>query len=488
MELVSALDAREKLRQIIIDKGLKWGEGLLKNKIPKWIFDLREVLLTPEGSKLASVVLYEKLKDVEFDMVGGPSIAAEPLTSFLLMHFYEHGRPISGFIVRKQPNDFGLRKKIEGPLKKGINVVLIDDSINSGSGLADSVDALKHEGCNIVKILTLIDFYYSGHKKLVEQGYDVESIFSLEDFGLEENRTYPYGTLKVKEIKSADGKDSIIHALNEYLDGEVSDVKLCGNSALVAYADGSVACLQLDKHASKWHLELGESITVPIVIDWDNAIVCANSGLRMARIFLISKESGRIVNTINTKGKISIAPLPHKDFFLVGSDDNKLHCVGNKQNSVIWELRLEGNLASSPAVDDDGMIFLNTTEGFICAVDFRGTIIWKRRIGTTSYSSPLVFSDTLVTLSGNNVLFCLDKYNGKIKWLYEMKNKAHDFEAISSKIYVGCANGYLVALDAKSGAFLECFKLFDQDIKKINAYADGIMVKDGDGKSYTIGA
>ena len=55
-------DAKEKLRQLILNNGLKWGEGLLKNgNVPKWIFDLREVILTPEGSRLASHLLYEKI-------------------------------------------------------------------------------------------------------------------------------------------------------------------------------------------------------------------------------------------------------------------------------------------------------------------------------------------------------------------------------------------------------------------------------------------
>ena len=110
-------EAIEALRKLILNKGLKWAEGFFPNgEKAKWMFDLREILLTPEGSRLAALLIYEKIKNIGFDMIGGPSIAAEPLVAALVLHFYNEGRSISGFIVRKQPNEFGLRKRIEGPV------------------------------------------------------------------------------------------------------------------------------------------------------------------------------------------------------------------------------------------------------------------------------------------------------------------------------------------------------------------------------------
>jgi len=192
-ESISILDAKERLRKLILNNGLKWDEGLLRDiQIPKWIFDLREIILTSEGSRLTSLLLYEKIKNLDFDIVGGPSIAAEPLVASLIMHFYKEGRNISGFVVRKKPNNFGLRKKVEGPIKGGNKVILIDDAINSGFNLLDSVNELKQQGCDIVKIITIIDFLKSGNEKLKEGGYDIDYIFDLEDFGLEINKTYKY--------------------------------------------------------------------------------------------------------------------------------------------------------------------------------------------------------------------------------------------------------------------------------------------------------
>ena len=112
-ESVNIKEVKERLRELILNNGLKWGEGLLNDgQIPKWIFDLREIILTPEGSQLASALLYEKIKNLDFDIIGGPSLAAEPLVASLVMHFYKQVIIVPGFFVRKQSHDFGLRKKI----------------------------------------------------------------------------------------------------------------------------------------------------------------------------------------------------------------------------------------------------------------------------------------------------------------------------------------------------------------------------------------
>ena len=59
---------------------------------------------------------------------------------------------------------------------------MIDDALNTGRGIIDAVDSINKLGCQIVKIITLLDFMKSGHDKLIEEGYDVDCIYSLKDF------------------------------------------------------------------------------------------------------------------------------------------------------------------------------------------------------------------------------------------------------------------------------------------------------------------
>lgn len=488
-ELLNIKEVRERLRQIILNEGLNWNDGLLPDgKIAKWMFDLREIFLTPEGSNLTSFLVYEKLKELEFDMIGGPSIAAEPLVASLLLHFYKKGRCSEGFIIRNKPTNFGLRKKIEGPVKKGKKVVLIDDSINSGLGLADSINALKQEGCDIVKILTIIDFCKTGRNKLSEGGYDVDSIFSLEDFGLDLNKHYQYNRVnKLTEIKITDGKGKILEKLNKILGEEILDFQTYKTLILVAYKEGSVYCFNQDNYEVKWNLEFGEQITAPIIVDEDMAIISASSGLKRAILFFVSIEDGKIIGSINTKGKINSAPLLHKNFCFLGSDDKKFYCVDKREKRILWTFQLDSGLSSTPAIDNNlETIYFNTIEGYVYALDFAGKLIWKKHLSNKFFTSPLVFEDSVITNSEFNIIFCLDKNNGKIKWFNELKNKAFSINVLFNELLVGCANGYLILFDVKNGKLMECFKLFNQDIKEININNGRLIVKDEDGKNYFV--
>ena len=250
--------AKERFRELILNSGLKWNKGLNPNGyVPRWIFDLREIILTPEGAKLAAKLIYDKIKDLDFDAIGGPSLAAEPLVASLLMHAYDQNRHVSGFIVRKEPNNFGLRKKVEGPIKTNQKVVLIDDALNTGRGMLDAVESISKQGCQIVKIVTLLDFLKAGHDKLLEQRYDIGYIYSLEDFDLELNEAYKYEEIK-ELVEVQDKSIQMLNEIKDSLDDEIVDFQSHGNLLVVALKNGSVWCFDRETSIVKWHLDLGE--------------------------------------------------------------------------------------------------------------------------------------------------------------------------------------------------------------------------------------
>lgn len=484
----NSLNAKEELRQLILNNGLKWGEGMLKNgNVPKWIFDLREVILTPEGSRLASSLIYEKIKDIDFDAVGGPSIAAEPLTASLIMHFYNKERKVNGFIVRKQPNNFGLRKKVEGPVRRGDKVVLIDDALNSGNSKFDAIEALNREGLQVVKIVTLLDFFKSGHHRLKEEGYSVDYIFTPEDFGLEMNKTYNYRKLSpLTEIKKTDEKENVIRKINQVLDNEISDFKLHGNLILATFKDGSVFCFNQKDYSVKWSLELGESIPAPIFIDGDVALISASSGLKRSKLFFISVEKGNILKTINMSGMICSAPFLYENNYLLGSDDKKLYCIDKKTMKINWSFETDGAVNTNPAIDTiTDTIYIGSADGYVYALDLSGKLQWKKHIGKIK-SNPLLNGNKLIVSSDINVIFCLDKNNGNLFWFHELKNEANDLKISGSRLIAGCNQGYMLNLDLDTGRVLDASKLSNKNIKMIEIKENKLIVGLENGKSYTV--
>jgi len=52
--------------------------------------------------------------------------------------------------VRSKPKDHGLENLIEGDLQPGMKVVVIEDLISTGSSSLKAVEAIRHDGCEVV--------------------------------------------------------------------------------------------------------------------------------------------------------------------------------------------------------------------------------------------------------------------------------------------------------------------------------------------------
>jgi len=52
--------------------------------------------------------------------------------------------------VRSKPKDHGLENLIEGDLQPGMKVVVVEDLISTGSSSLKAVEAIRHDGCEVV--------------------------------------------------------------------------------------------------------------------------------------------------------------------------------------------------------------------------------------------------------------------------------------------------------------------------------------------------
>lgn len=483
MQLTDIESKKERFKNLIFKKGLKWEEGLSPDGFtPKWIFDLREVILEPEGAKLAASLVYDMLSGTDFDAVGGPSLAAEPIVASLLVHSFSQNMDIAGFVVRKEPNNFGLRKKIEGPVMPGQKVILVDDALNTGRGIMDAVDHINRMGCKIVKIITIIDFMKSGHYRLLEQGYDLDSIFSLNDFDLELNETYKFGD--INELKEAKGKKSqMLDAIKDSLEGAIVDFQMHESSLMVALDNGSVWCFDTATSVIKWSLELGESIFAPMLVDGNRLIVSAGSGMKRSLLFLIDVETGKSIGHIGVKGRVYSAPGVNDQFYLIGTDEKKLYCL-DKRLEVAWTFQANEAVRIRPLLDDDSMYFCSD-DGLVYALDFGGSLKWKIHCGKANIP-PVIFENFILLKSEKEVIFCLNKHDGSVAWFFELKNKGLDMKLIGRYVAVGCVLGYLILLDIHSGEIRKTLKVSNENIKKIEANRDELLMELEDGKIYSL--
>lgn len=182
MELPSFAEARAELGKLLRAKAYLPGPVVLSSgKESRYYFDTRRVVLSSQGAFLAARVLWEKIKILPVNTVGGPALGADPLLGALAVLSYFEGLHYDFFIVRKESKKHGTRKQIEGSLLKSSSskVLLIDDVLTTGTSLLGAVKAVQNEGAKILKAIVLIDREEGGKENLAQEGIPLETIFTM---------------------------------------------------------------------------------------------------------------------------------------------------------------------------------------------------------------------------------------------------------------------------------------------------------------------
>jgi orotate phosphoribosyltransferase len=100
--------------------------------------------------------------------------------------------------VRPEPKEHGLKNQIEGNIKNGSNVVVIEDLISTGKSSLNAIYALKSEGYNVMGMLSIFSYNFQfANKKFEDENI---SINSLSDYNSLVNLIQSEGTLDSNEI------------------------------------------------------------------------------------------------------------------------------------------------------------------------------------------------------------------------------------------------------------------------------------------------
>ena len=101
--------------------------------------------------------------------------------------------------VRPEQKEHGLKNQIEGNIKNGSNVVVIEDLISTGKSSLNAINALKSEGYNVMGMLSIFSYNFQfANKKFEDENI---SINSLSDYNSLVNLIQSEGTLDSNEIR-----------------------------------------------------------------------------------------------------------------------------------------------------------------------------------------------------------------------------------------------------------------------------------------------
>ena len=171
---------------LVRDKALKFGDfTLASGKKAKYYLDGKQVTLDAMGSRLVGEGILDLLAGELPQAVGGMSIGADPITAAVVTMAGVRGLPLSGFMVRKEPKGHGTERYIEGPVKPGDRVAIVEDVVTTGGSSLAAIDRCEQFGLVVTRVIAIIDRLEGGAQAFAQRGYPFASLLSIRDFGIE---------------------------------------------------------------------------------------------------------------------------------------------------------------------------------------------------------------------------------------------------------------------------------------------------------------
>jgi len=151
----------ERLKYMIATMAFQFSEKpifkLVHGGMSSFYFNCKKVTLHPEGQFLIGNLIYHQIADLNVDGIGGLTLGADPIALAVSYTSWLKGASIYPFIVRKEPKDHGAMSQIEGNLKPGQRVVVVDDVVTTGESTIKAIKACLNAGLEVCKVIVLVD-------------------------------------------------------------------------------------------------------------------------------------------------------------------------------------------------------------------------------------------------------------------------------------------------------------------------------------------
>lgn len=184
------MSQREKLIEVIKARSFLTSEEpvfkLTSGKMSKVYFDLRLTTLSPEGQFLIGNLMLSKLKELGLKPkgVGGLTMGADPVSTATAYASHLDGEQIEAYVIRKEPKQHGRGLQIEGNVRKGDAVVVVDDVLTTGGSTIKAIEISRVHGLDVLAAVVLLDRQEQNGKENVEAiGVKLHSLLTMEDFG-----------------------------------------------------------------------------------------------------------------------------------------------------------------------------------------------------------------------------------------------------------------------------------------------------------------
>jgi len=169
-----------------------WKRGrfrLASGRESDFFIDCKQVILTAQGHRLVGEALCDAILDAlgadGVDGVAGVALGGCPLASAVSLTSVLRGVRGGGWdalYVRKEAKEHGTARRVEGRLRQGHRVALVEDVLTTGASSRAAIEALRAEGYTVDMVFALVDRCEGAPAALAALGVTATSLFTRGDF------------------------------------------------------------------------------------------------------------------------------------------------------------------------------------------------------------------------------------------------------------------------------------------------------------------
>jgi orotate phosphoribosyltransferase len=164
-------EMKERLIAIILERSFKYSDNppftLVSGLKSNYYFNCKPTTLDPEGMNLIGSLVFEMLVDSGVTAAGGMTLGADPIANAMSVISFQKGRPIKSFIVRKDIKDHGIKSAVEGNVRSGEKVAILDDVITTGGSTILAIERAQAAGLIVDRVIALIDREEGGRENIL---------------------------------------------------------------------------------------------------------------------------------------------------------------------------------------------------------------------------------------------------------------------------------------------------------------------------------
>jgi orotate phosphoribosyltransferase len=177
---------RKRLLELVLEHAFQYSETpvfkLAHGGTSRFYFNCKRITLDPEGLYLIGNLVFEAVSGLNVNAIGGLTLGADPIANATAYSSWLRGRPIQSFVVRKTQKDHGIIAAIEGKVKAGDRVAVVDDVVTTGGSTLQAISACKNAGLEVAGVVTLVDRQeMNGRESIEREAHCFKALFTRDE-------------------------------------------------------------------------------------------------------------------------------------------------------------------------------------------------------------------------------------------------------------------------------------------------------------------